>query len=95
MAVAAVFGVVFALMEMNERWKELAPSPTGLGLGMLLPFVALSTILAGAMLGALWHAIAPRSASVYLVPLASGFIAGEALIAVLVPVLLYFGFGSG
>jgi uncharacterized oligopeptide transporter (OPT) family protein len=95
MAVAAVFGIIFALMEMSERWKALAPSPTGLGLGMLLPFVALTTILAGALFGALWHAIAPRSASVYLVPLASGFIAGEAMIAVLVPVLLYFGLGAG
>jgi uncharacterized oligopeptide transporter (OPT) family protein len=95
MAFAAILGIAFALMEMNERWKVLAPSPTGLGLGMLLPFVALSTILVGGLIGALWHAIAPRSAGVYLVPLASGFIAGEALIAIIVPVLLWLGLGGG
>ena len=48
----------------------------------------------GGVIGALWMAIAPSSAKTYLVPLASGFIAGEALIAVLVPVLLMAGFGS-
>lgn len=94
MAVAAVLGVIFALMEQNQRVKALVPSPTGLGLGLLLPFAAVSTLFAGAVFGVLWMAVARKSATVYMIPLASGFIAGEALIAVLVPVLLYFGFGA-
>ncbi|MCE9524011.1 MAG: OPT/YSL family transporter [Alphaproteobacteria bacterium] len=89
MAVAAVLGVIFALMEQNPNLKRIAPSPTGLGLGILLPFAALSTIFVGGVIGALWLALAPRSAKVYLVPLASGFIAGEALIAIAVPAILF------
>ncbi len=93
MAVAAVLGIAFALAE-DTKWKNWVPSPTGLGLGFLLPFAAVATIFVGAVLGALWWLIARRSANVYAVPLASGFIAGEALVAVLVPVLLSAGFGG-
>ena len=87
--------LLFALAEQDEKWKWAAPSPTGLGLGILLPFSAVATIFVGAVIGAIWMVVARRSASVYLVPLASGFIAGEALIAVLVPVLLAAGIGGG
>jgi uncharacterized oligopeptide transporter (OPT) family protein len=94
MGVAVVLGIIFALGE-DTKWKNLVPSPTGLGLGFLLPFSAVATIFVGAVLGTIWWLIARRSYEVYAVPLASGFIAGEALVAVLVPVLLYFGFGGG
>ncbi len=93
MAISIVLGILFALAE-NTRWRELVPSPTGLGLGLLLPFSAVATIFIGAVIGAIWWVIAPRSAGVYMIPLASGFIAGEALIAVLVPALLWFGLGG-
>ena len=95
MGVAIVLGIVFALLEQNPKLRALAPSPTGLSLGLLLPFAAVSTIFVGGILGVLWMAVAPRSAKEYLVPLASGFIAGEALVAVLVPVLLTLGLGGG
>lgn len=95
MGVAVLLGIAFALMEQDAKWKAWAPSPTGLGLGMILPFIALTTLAIGGVLGWLWMAIAPRSASIYLVPLASGFIAGEALVAVFVPVLLWAGLGAG
>ncbi len=93
MAISIVLGILFALAE-NTRWRELVPSPTGLGLGLLLPFSAVATIFIGAVIGAIWWVIAPRSACVYMIPLASGFIAGEALIAVLVPALLWLGLGG-
>ncbi|MFM9865483.1 MAG: OPT/YSL family transporter [Micropepsaceae bacterium] len=93
MAIAIVLGIVLALAE-NTRWRELVPSPTGLGLGLLLPFAAVATIFVGAVIGAIWWTIAPRSAGVYAIPIASGFIAGEALIAVLVPLLLWLGLGA-
>jgi uncharacterized oligopeptide transporter (OPT) family protein len=92
-AIAIALGILFALMEQSPRLKRWAPSPTGVSLGFLLPFAALATIFIGGIIGAVWQKTSPRSAGVYLVPLASGFIAGEALIAVLVPVLLWFGLG--
>ncbi len=93
MAIGIVLGILFALAE-NTRWRTIMPSPTGLSLGLLLPFAAVATIFVGAVLGAIWWLVARRSAEVYVVPLASGFIAGEALIAVLVPLLLWLGFGG-
>ncbi len=89
MAIAAVLGILFALAEQDEKWRWAAPSPTGLGLGVLLPFSAVATIFIGAVIGAIWMLVAKRSASVYMIPLASGFIAGEAMIAVVLS--LYFG----
>jgi uncharacterized oligopeptide transporter (OPT) family protein len=94
MAFAAALGVAIAMMEQEPSWRRIVPSATGLGLGIILPFNAVVTLLAGATLGVLWQAIAPKSHSVYMVPVASGFIAGEAMIAVLVPVLIWAGFGT-
>jgi uncharacterized oligopeptide transporter (OPT) family protein len=94
-AIAVVLGIVFALMEQNERWRRFAPSPTGLSIGALIPFAAVTPIFLGAIVGVLWMAVAKRSATLYMVPLASGFIAGEALVAVLVPGLIFLGVGGG
>jgi uncharacterized oligopeptide transporter (OPT) family protein len=96
-AFAIFLGIAFALMELAPRWRSLVPSPTGLSIGMLIPFAANSPIIVGAIFAAIWMAVAKRSAGIYLIPLASGFIAGEALVAVLVPVILWvqhqLGFG--
>jgi uncharacterized oligopeptide transporter (OPT) family protein len=87
-AIAIVLGVIFALLEQRERLRLFVPSSTGLSLGLLLPFAAVSTIWIGGIIGMVWMAVSPESAKRYMVPLASGFIAGEALIAVLAPILL-------
>jgi len=93
--VAIAIGIVLALMEQSQRWRWLVPSPTGVSIGMLIPFAANSPIIVGALFAAIWMAVAKRSAGIYLIPLASGFIAGEALVAVLVPLLLWLGVGGG
>lgn len=95
MGLAVLLGIALAMMEQDNKWKDLVPSATGLGLGMLLPVSALVTLLAGATLAMLWRLVARKNADIYMIPLASGLIAGEALVAVLVPVLLWLGFGSG
>jgi uncharacterized oligopeptide transporter (OPT) family protein len=93
-AIAIVLGIIFALLEQRPNLRTWVPSSTGLSLGFLLPFAAVSTIVIGGLISMVWMAISPNSAKTYLVPLASGFIAGEALIAVLVPVLLTAGLGT-
>jgi uncharacterized oligopeptide transporter (OPT) family protein len=95
MLVAALLGALFAVLEQNPRYKTWTPSPTGLGLGMLLPFSSLFTLFLGGAAGAVWQRRHPASAGAYLVPLASGLIAGEAMVAVIVPVLLWLGLGKG
>jgi uncharacterized oligopeptide transporter (OPT) family protein len=95
MLIAAVLGVILAVMETKPRLKAWTPSPTGLGLGVLLPFASVSPMLVGAVAGWLWMRFHPRSARIYTIPLASGLIAGEAMIAVVVPLLQWLHIGKG
>jgi uncharacterized oligopeptide transporter (OPT) family protein len=88
---AAILGGIFAWLELNPKLKKWVPSPTGLSLGMLLPFSTLSTLFIGGAAQAIWQARHPASAKLYLIPLASGLIAGEAMAAVVLSGL--FGFG--
>jgi len=92
---AAVLGCVFAAMENSDRLRRWAPSPVALSLGVLLPFSSLSTMFIGAIIAAVWLARWPASAARYLIAVASGFIAGEALVAVIAPALIALGVGHG
>lgn len=91
----AVLGVFFTVLESNKKLKPFVPSPTGIGIGILVPFLVIATMFVGGVIGLIWKKADARTADPYMIPLASGFIAGEALIAVLVPLLLYFGLGHG
>jgi uncharacterized oligopeptide transporter (OPT) family protein len=91
--VAALFGVIFAVMEQNKRLGRWTPSPVALSLGLLLPFSSISTMFLGAVVGAVWMARHPASAARYLIAVASGFIAGEAMVAVIAPILIAMGVG--
>jgi uncharacterized oligopeptide transporter (OPT) family protein len=62
---------------------------------VLLPFASVTTIFAGGLIAQVWRRLRPEQAKTYQIPLASGFIAGEAMVAVLVAVLgLALGAGS-
>ncbi len=89
----SVLGVVLTILESNKRLKPFVPSPTGIGIGILVPFSVIATMFIGGVIGAIWQRTNKPSSETYLVPLASGFIAGEALIAVLVPLILALGLG--
>jgi uncharacterized oligopeptide transporter (OPT) family protein len=99
MLIAVILGALFAIAEQSPKLKRWAPSPTGLGLGVLLPFAAVATIFLGGVIALVWRRANPGQAQAYQVPLASGFIAGEAMVAVLVallgPAFALLGLGSG
>ena len=78
LAVALVLGVVLTLLE--ERLGKWVPSPTAIGLGMLIPGFAVFPMIVGGAVQAIWRRASPRTEAVYDVPLASGFITGEALV---------------
>jgi uncharacterized oligopeptide transporter (OPT) family protein len=80
--VAAVLGVILAILEESRKIGPRTPSPMGLALGLLLPFSAVSVIFIGSVGGLIWQRRSPKTAAAYMVPLASGLIAGEALMAV-------------
>jgi uncharacterized oligopeptide transporter (OPT) family protein len=81
--IALVIGVILTLLESNPRLGRFIPSPTAVGLGMLIPGFAIVPIVLGGVLQAVWQKVGPRSEGVYNIPLASGFITGEALVLLL------------
>ena len=85
----SVLGVVFTVLESNKKLKKFIPSPTGIGIGILVPFLVVFTMFLGGVVGAIWEKLNKKSSDIYMVPLGSGFIAGEALVAVVAAI--YFG----
>ncbi len=90
----AVAGVLITLLELKREWRRFVPSPTGMSIAMLIPFNAVSGIFLGAMLNQVWARLAPGNQEQYSVPVASGLIAGEALVAVAIPILVTLGLMS-
>jgi uncharacterized oligopeptide transporter (OPT) family protein len=90
LAIAVTLGIIFTLLE-NTRFKKWVPSPTGLGIGMLVPASAIISMFLGAVADWAWGKAHPKSHARHLTPLASGFIAGEAIVAVIVPILVAAG----
>jgi len=86
LCVGAGIGVVLTMLE-GTRLRRWLPSPTGLGIGMLVPSSAVVSMFCGGVIAEIWKLFARPQAEQNLTPVASGFIAGEALIAVLIPIL--------
>ena len=89
--VGAALGIIFTLLEQKKEWRNFVPSPTGLGIGMLVPANAIATMFLGALGDWIWRQTKPDSAVRYSIPVASGFIAGDALVAVILPITYVMG----
>jgi uncharacterized oligopeptide transporter (OPT) family protein len=86
-----VLGILFTILEQKRSWKPFVPSPTGIGIGMLVPASAIATMFLGGLGSVVWQKVDQKRCDKYLVPLASGFISGEALMAVIIPILIAVG----
>jgi uncharacterized oligopeptide transporter (OPT) family protein len=80
LVIALVVGLVLTLLEAHPKLGPYVPSPTAVGLGMLIPGYAVVPMVAGGIIQDLWKRLSPKSEEVYDTPLASGFITGEALV---------------
>jgi uncharacterized oligopeptide transporter (OPT) family protein len=89
LVIASLIGVLFAVLE--SRHVAWIPSPTAVGIGMLVPAAVIFVMFLGSLVDRLWWRTDRRSHQSYMVPLASGLIAGEALVAVIVPLLVLLG----
>ena len=58
---------------------------------MLVPFAVIVVMFLGSIVERIWWRADRRSNELYMVPLASGLIAGEAIVAVVVPLLVVLG----
>jgi uncharacterized oligopeptide transporter (OPT) family protein len=79
LVIALFVGVALTLAEAT-RFARFVPSPTAIGLGMLIPGFAVFPMVVGGIVQAVWRRRSPRTEAIYDVPLASGFITGEALL---------------
>jgi uncharacterized oligopeptide transporter (OPT) family protein len=88
--IGTALGILLTFLE-STRFRKWVPSPAGLGIGMLVPGSAVCSMFVGAVLAELWRAASPKSQERHVTPLASGFIAGEAIVAVVIPILVAIG----
>ena len=91
LGVGALAGVVLTLLEQKEKWRRFVPSPAGMGIAMLIPINAVTMIFLGAAGTPSGQKRRPQVHERYSVPIAAGLIAGEALVAVVIPLLVTVG----
>jgi putative OPT family oligopeptide transporter len=90
--IGGLLGIALVLLEQFiPRWKKYIPSPTGLGLAFTMPAYNTIAMFLGALV-ALWlEKKKPEFAEKSVIPIGSGFIAGESLMGVLIAILVVLG----
>jgi OPT family oligopeptide transporter len=83
----AVVGILLPVLErISPRMRRCLPSAMGLGLSWVVPFQNSLSFAIGGVVVWLWTKFNQRNESKYSVPVASGFIAGESIIAALIAI---------
>jgi uncharacterized oligopeptide transporter (OPT) family protein len=87
--VGAAFGIILPVLErfVPKHMKKYWPSAAGLGLAFMLPFYNCLAFTIGAVIAWLWQQFDKRRQDLYCVPLASGLVAGESLVAAFIAML--------
>jgi OPT family oligopeptide transporter len=81
-------GTVLPLLEKAfPKYARWIPSPTGIGLAMVIPFFNSLSMFIGALIALILEKKKPEIANKYVVPVSSGIIAGESLVGVAVALL--------
>jgi uncharacterized oligopeptide transporter (OPT) family protein len=89
LSIALVLGVILTLLEAHPKLGPYIPSPTAIGLGMLIPGFAVIPMVGGGLIQEIWKRVSPKTEEVYDTPLASGFITGEALVLLVLAALAF------
>lgn len=87
--IGGLVGIILPLLEkvVPEKARRFVPSATGVGLAMVIPFFNSLGMFIGALLALALEKFKPRAASDYIVPVASGIIAGESIMGIIVALL--------
>lgn len=88
LAIGIAVGIALTLLA--EKFSK-TPSPSAIGIGMLIPASVLMTFILGGVGQLIWAKSSPASEENYRIPLASGLIAGEAILAVVLALLAALG----
>jgi uncharacterized oligopeptide transporter (OPT) family protein len=91
--VGLLIGIVvgIGLTLLAEMYSQKTPSPAAIGIGMLIPASVLMTFILGGVGQLIWAKSSPKSEDDYRIPLASGLIAGEAILAVVLAIMAALG----
>jgi uncharacterized oligopeptide transporter (OPT) family protein len=85
--VGAIVGVALPVAgRLFPKIEEYLPSAMGLGLSWVMPFQNSLSFAIGALIVAAWSKLSQRNSELYYVPIASGLIAGESLIAAIIAI---------
>jgi uncharacterized oligopeptide transporter (OPT) family protein len=87
--IASILGVFLAVLE--SRKVKWVPSATAMGIAMVVPAPVIFVMFLGGLVEMTWRKTSPSTYELYSTPLASGLIAGEAIIAVIIPLLVVAG----
>lgn len=91
--IGGLLGILLSMLEKSKLGKYI-PSPFGMGLGLVVPgFISISIFL-GSVVGFVMEKKFPSASERYLIPVASGGIAGEAIMGVLISILTILGLVS-
>jgi uncharacterized oligopeptide transporter (OPT) family protein len=85
--IGAVIGVLIPVLEqLAPKSRAFLPSAMGLGLSWVIPFQNSLAFAIGALIAWAWLKMRPRSAETFTIPIASGFVAGESLVAAFIAI---------
>jgi uncharacterized oligopeptide transporter (OPT) family protein len=86
--IGALLGILLPVLEkLLPRIAKYLPSAMGLGLAWVIPFQNSLSFAIGAVLAWAWSVYNRKQAEMFTVPVASGFVAGESLVAALIAIL--------
>ena len=86
MLIGAIVGLIFPLLErfLPKKARRFVPSAMSIGLAFVIPFSNSLSMFTGALIAWVWEKINAKAADDYVIPIASGLIAGESILGVLI-----------
>lgn len=86
--IGALVGVALPLLEkLLPKVRTYLPSAMGLGLAWVMPFSNVFAFALGAVIAELWVRLHRKSGEAFNIPVASGLVAGESLVAAIIAIL--------
>jgi OPT family oligopeptide transporter len=86
--IGGVLGIILAVAEhFFPKARKFLPSAMGLGLSWIMVFANSLSFLIGALIADIWTRAHKKTADAYIIPIASGAIAGESLICAFLAML--------
>ncbi len=92
-AIGLALGAVLAVLEKiaPKRLIGFVPSASGIGIAMVVPGFNSISMFIGALIAEVVRRRKPKLAERAIIPVSSGFIAGESLVGILIAILIVIG----